>query len=260
MLPRATRRYSISHPRHGDDMEPNQERVEAVAKAIYSFALDRARKSVDSLEYNSDKIPSIFRSLKSESQIAQILVFSSFLEDCVRTLIKARFKHLDTKNVEAKVFGGNGPLGTFSNRLLIAFQLGWLTSNTMGKLSAFKNLRNEFAHHAFERKITDQHIKDHIKSLSIDAQSRIDRCREAFEADTLPPKISSYGDLRDDEQLLMQFLFLYDQTVRDLLVLPNAILHHVSPFDIVGDFDTGSTMLKSHQLAISQAFLELVIV
>src|ERR1700680_4401644 len=95
-----------------------------VATAIYDARIRESRESTNKIQFDCSDLPELFKRLRSESETAQILIFSSFLDDKVTSLIKS---HLDSKNIEDAIFGGNGPLGTFGSRIALSFHLGWLS-------------------------------------------------------------------------------------------------------------------------------------
>ena len=73
--------------------------------------------------------------------------------------------HLESNNAIERVFGVTGPLSTFSNRVLIAYHLGWIKEDIRNKLEALRKLRNAFAHRAFKLSMTDPEIVSYIAEL-----------------------------------------------------------------------------------------------
>ena len=68
--------------------------LDRVANAIYQAQVGQARENVCKLHFDCGNMPDLFQRLASESETAQILIFSSFLEDKVLSLIKLRLFHL----------------------------------------------------------------------------------------------------------------------------------------------------------------------
>jgi hypothetical protein len=58
---------------------------------------------------------SLFLRLKDESETAQILIFSSYLEHSVRLLLKSRLHHLDPAREDEAIFGSNTNLMDFAS-------------------------------------------------------------------------------------------------------------------------------------------------
>jgi len=78
--------------------------VDKVAKAIYNAQINAAREHVKKINIDIKELPELFRRLKSESETAQILICSSYVEDKIMELIKIHLRHLN-KSKEEELFG-----------------------------------------------------------------------------------------------------------------------------------------------------------
>jgi hypothetical protein len=102
--------------------------VDKVAKAIYNAQIDAAREHVNNINIDVMELPELFRRLKLESETAQILIFSSYVEDKISELIKTHLRHLN-KAKEDELFGSNGSLNSFGNRVSYHIILAGCRSN-----------------------------------------------------------------------------------------------------------------------------------
>ena len=105
------------------------EQVSALADAMYSSSVNAAIDSINKIEISFDEFPDIFVRLLGESLAAQILIFSSFIENKLFELIKLRLFDLKSKSEERRMFAGNGPFSNFEGRIFLSYHLGWLTSS-----------------------------------------------------------------------------------------------------------------------------------
>ena len=123
---------------------------------------------------------SLFLRLKDESETAQILIFSSYLEHSVRLLLKSRLHHLDPAREDEAIFGSNGPLNTFGNRISLSYQLGWISPQQKKKLDSFRKVRNKFAHRAFKVKLSDNNIAELFKVIDYNLHETLKPMRESI--------------------------------------------------------------------------------
>ncbi|MEG8030364.1 hypothetical protein QP179_01525 [Sphingomonas aurantiaca] len=82
--------------------------------------------------------------LKSDSRTCCILAVS-FLEDVLKNNFIDKWKIEGRKSIDA-YFGGNGPLSSFSQRILIANGLSWVPEEYIKDFDYLRKIRNEFAH------------------------------------------------------------------------------------------------------------------
>lgn len=81
------------------------------------------------------------------------------LEECLRATLR------QDEEVANNLFQPDGPLGTFSSRIKMAYLLGFITPSLFRELETIKGIRNTFAHTRLLIRFTDQSIKDRCNSL-----------------------------------------------------------------------------------------------
>ena len=115
--------------------------VERVAKAIYESRVKEARKRIDELVYDPSDIEHFARRIVSKSETAQVLLFYTYLDNMMRSILALHMVGLSTKTAREELFEGNGPLATASARSRMAYHLGWLSARQKVRLDAFRKVR-----------------------------------------------------------------------------------------------------------------------
>jgi DNA-binding MltR family transcriptional regulator len=95
----------------------------------------------DSLGEEVQKIGDI---LNEGSDLAVALIASSFLDECLRSLLTACLRPGETS--EALLRSGRGVLGTYSARTDLAYSLGVIDKHALKGLRTVGEIRNAFAH------------------------------------------------------------------------------------------------------------------
>lgn len=86
-----------------------------------------------------------FRSeLSKESDRGCALLAASHLDFLIEELL--RVKMIGTKKQVNSLFEFNGPLGTFSSRILISYSMGLISKAYVNDLQIIRKIRNEFGH------------------------------------------------------------------------------------------------------------------
>jgi hypothetical protein len=212
-----------------------------VAKAIYDTQVRHAREVIDKLSFDPQEVEDLARRLQKESQTAQVLIFYSYLDDRIQQLVQHQLRPNQSKAEIDRLFGVNGPLSTFSSRILLAYHLAWLSDSTREKLDAFRRLRNEFAHRAFKVTMDDPSLKPHLATLNFGISSRMEQ--------------SNIQQSALFDCLLCQLVMLALNTFQEMLVLPAAKLMGVSPNDVAGTFEDCPALLKKISLTMSGALV-----
>jgi DNA-binding MltR family transcriptional regulator len=214
-------------------MELNPKALDAAVKAAYDHQVGVARNAIDKSEFESGPMVNVFRRLHRESETSQVLVVSSYLEDRLVSLLQKQMRNLKSEDAKERVFGSNGPLGTFSSRITMAYHLGWLRKETVDRLNSFRKIRNIFAHQAFSVTYEDKRVK----SLFVPLVKYLER----FDVAVLSAmEVDKHNSLRriheatDAQRYLCSLSLLAGDVCRDLLILPESIRYHVSPADIAG--------------------------
>jgi hypothetical protein len=139
------------------------------------------------------------------------------------------------------LFGVNGPLSTFSSRILIAYHLAWLSDGIREKLDALRKIRNEFAHRAFKVTIDDPSLKSHLATLNFGIPAMMEK--------------ASIEQAPLFDCLLCQLVMLALNTFQEMIVLPAAKLMSVAPDDVAGTFEDCPALLKKISLTMSGALV-----
>ncbi len=92
------------------------------------------------------------------------ILVGSFLEDTLKRTF-SEYWRIETKKEFGRYFGGNGPLSTFSQRVLVAKGLTWLTSEESSELDMLRKVRNAFAHDHRIHSLMDEKVRGPAESL-----------------------------------------------------------------------------------------------
>lgn len=84
------------------------------------------------------------RELSKETDRGCALLAAAHLDDMLEKLL--RKKLLGNKKHLELIFGFNGPLGTFSSRVLLCYSMGLISSNDLHDIQIIRKIRNEFGH------------------------------------------------------------------------------------------------------------------
>lgn len=84
-------------------------------------------------------------SLWRENDRGAIILTGSALEEVLQRQIKISAPHLNSADKDA-LFGFNGPIGTFSNKLRIAHVMGLISRDTYQRIDLVREMRNACAH------------------------------------------------------------------------------------------------------------------
>ncbi len=105
--------------------------------------------------------PESFNRLRKESDRAAAVLGAALLDVALGDVFSTRCG----ARVIPDMLRANGVLGSFSNRIRMAYAIGWIADDTQHDLHLVRSIRNEFAH-----------LDDH--TLSFETQSIQDRARE----------------------------------------------------------------------------------
>lgn len=93
------------------------------------------------------------------------ILTASFLEDVFRRSL-VTYWSLDSSRSQQDYFGSNGPLATFSQRILVCAGLGWITQEQAKNAARLRKIRNEFAHNHLIHNLSDQLLSKPVESLN----------------------------------------------------------------------------------------------
>jgi DNA-binding MltR family transcriptional regulator len=83
--------------------------------------------------------------LVAQSEFGTALVVGALVENSLEQLLIAVSRHLSNTTADM-VFGGTGPLSTFSAKIHIAYIFEFIDESSYNELRTIKDIRNRFAH------------------------------------------------------------------------------------------------------------------
>jgi hypothetical protein len=104
----------------------------------------------------------IFEMFHSESDRGAVVLAGSYIENYLGIYLCSR---MTDKSLEKEIFGANGALSTFSQRIDFSQAFGFLTKEQCAELRLIKKIRNHFAHHPKNASFTDEKVKNWVDSL-----------------------------------------------------------------------------------------------
>lgn len=240
---------------HKDEVKTRM--VESVAKALYSTQVKQAREAVDKVAFDFSDFPEIFRRLSQEGETAQVLIFGSYLEDRITGIIRTQMKHLSSKEDENSLFGPHGPLSTFSARVLLSYQLGWISTDTKNKLDAFRKIRNHFAHKAYQAKLADTEIAKFLQKIDYNPSRMLDVITDAI-GSTGDVAIIAQHELTPEKRYLCDFAYLAEHAFKELLIFPISLAHNVDPRSLGGEYEEHPRAIQQLYRLLSMAVLSII--
>lgn len=112
-----------------------------------------------------DDLETYMKVISGESDRACALVASSFVEHSLINLLRAAFIDLN-ETEDDDIFSKNGSaLGTFANRIDIAYALGLISKEQTNDLDTIRNIRNVFAHAVKDISFKDPLVKAECKQF-----------------------------------------------------------------------------------------------
>jgi DNA-binding MltR family transcriptional regulator len=110
-----------------------------------------------------EKVLEFRDSLSEETDRGCALMAASYLEQELEQLLRARL--VDDQKIVDELFRPDGPLGTFSARIDMAYVLGLIGSKAQRDLHLIRRIRNDFGHDPFPLKFTDPSMRDRCLEL-----------------------------------------------------------------------------------------------
>ena len=91
------------------------------------------------------------------------LVAAAWIDDALEASLRAFFRQ--DKEAADKILQPDGPLGSFSSRIKLAYLLGILTPDMLSDLEIIRSIRNDFAHLRENLRFSNQSVRDRCKSF-----------------------------------------------------------------------------------------------
>jgi DNA-binding MltR family transcriptional regulator len=126
--------------------DPDVLRAREIVIQVFDTAYDRLKFDHTELEKSLlEEASALSDYLRTCDSRTYCILAVSFMEDALRRLFVNRW-NISKRSEHDRHFGSNGPLSTFSQRVLIAKGLGWIGEEAVAEAQMLRRLRNEFAH------------------------------------------------------------------------------------------------------------------
>ena len=154
--------------------------VERVAKALYNEAVKQALQDASDFDFDMSDSIRVFRKLTNETDTGIAIISAAYIDEC---LIKLFALHIDnsSRTVFRSITNFNGPLGTFSSRIDMAFGFSLISKNSHQRLNCIRKIRNKFAHSPFGFSFGTETIKNLVEELDVNHKRFIDEIRKSKE-------------------------------------------------------------------------------
>jgi DNA-binding MltR family transcriptional regulator len=236
----------------------DDEVLDAAVEAMLAHLVADARKAIDQTKFDSSAMPAIFRSLHHESETSQVLVVASYLEDRITSLLLHQMVDVSSESSREKLFGSNGPLSTFGSRIILSYQLGWLSKTVVDRLNNFRKIRNIFAHNAFRVSYQDPTIRNLFLSLIEPLHVFDSTAVNAAKAIDKNNAVKRISEASEEQRNLCSMALLAGSVFRDLLVLPFAKASRLDPRNVGGGFNDAPEVVKELQRNVVRSALEIL--
>jgi DNA-binding MltR family transcriptional regulator len=102
--------------------------------------------------------------LDTETDRSISIVAGALIDEALKETLKARLIPAVKKD-RCVLNGGNSPIGSFSSRIDLCYQLGLISGVMQRDLHIVRKLRNDFAHNPFDLSFESESVKNRIKEL-----------------------------------------------------------------------------------------------
>jgi hypothetical protein len=98
-----------------------------------------------------------------ETDRGAALLMSSFAETALGGFLLSK---VSDDEVRGSLFGSNGPLSSFSQRIAVAYAFGFISREHFDNLTIVRRVRNHFAHHPFDATFASEEVAGLASRLS----------------------------------------------------------------------------------------------
>lgn len=123
-----------------------------------------APKPIIPPEQLSEETRGLFELLNHETDLAVILIATSFMDACLKSILENHFLEGSTSE---RLLGHAGIAGTFSARSDLCYVLGLISKGWYNDLRKFGDIRNTVAHHRLQLSFDDEDIAAKCNELSV---------------------------------------------------------------------------------------------
>jgi DNA-binding MltR family transcriptional regulator len=119
--------------------------------------------SAEEMKTNFEVVYQFRTTLTAETDRGCSLMAASYLEAQLEAVLQKIF--VGTIKQKNDLFGFNGPVGTFSSKIKIAFAIGLISEEHFNDLNWIRKIRNEFGHDFKPIGFDTSHISNLVKNL-----------------------------------------------------------------------------------------------
>ena len=150
-------------------MELKKENLEFAELLIEEMGkiLVEKQPMLESFLYNTAKVR---QHLMKESDRGCVILAVSYLESILSDLLKGKL--IGSKKHFKDLFDFNGPLGSFSGKIKMAYSIGVITEQEKTDINNIRALRNIFAHSHHSITLEDKAPKAIVDKLKLDLRIR----------------------------------------------------------------------------------------
>ena len=227
--------------------------VEKVAKALFQQAMKQARLDAGVLDFNMSDAMTVFRKLVEETDTGIAIVSAAYIDDCLKNLFSL---HIDksSRKIFDEIFDFNGPLGTLSSRINLAFGLSFISKETHQSLNSIRKIRNEFAHSPYGVSFNTEEIKNNIIGIDVNHKRFIDEIRKSKKIRSVT---KSPSRLTMKEMFLIKSALTLASMASEMIAFPVAKQNRVPVGAILGDYDKFPDNLKDIRLITADCIIEI---
>ena len=113
--------------------------------------------------------------LNSESDLSVIIIAVSFIDACLASLLRIKFKK---SSVSDRLLSTSGVVGSVSARLDICYALDLVPKDMYQDIGILLQIRNEVAHHHFELDFEIQTVNDFCEKLQYVKNTKFDNTND----------------------------------------------------------------------------------
>src|SRR2546430_4966402 len=129
------------------------------------------RKPIPEVEQLSEESKHLYDVLNNESDLACVLIATSYLDYALASLLKRRF--IKSSLANKLLDSPRGPISTFSARYDLAYCLGLIPAGLRQNLEIVGNIRNSFAHDYLSLTLEADDIAQLVRSRSEEYTSEL---------------------------------------------------------------------------------------
>lgn len=119
----------------------------------------------------SEQTVKLYAVLNEEKDLAVILIGTSFIDACLKSLLEAQF--LEGADTSERLLQPSGIIGSFRARTDLCYVLGLIPKSYQRDLIALGEIRNRVAHHHLDMDFSDPIISTKVDELTVRIQGAL---------------------------------------------------------------------------------------